>query len=206
VVQAITGQYRAQVVVEGRPDHAGTTPMDLRSDAYLGAAEMALRIADVAARMGRPAVATVGHVRLEPGAVNVVPGRATFSLDARHPDLAQLDGLLATLDAAMREIATRRHLELTVTRHLYEAPTPMSTDVQGLLGETADALGLRWMPMTSGAGHDSEIMARAFPTAMIFVPSQGGRSHCPDEWTPIEQIVPGVRLLAHALKRLAYDA
>jgi allantoate deiminase len=206
VVGAITGQYRAQVVVEGRPDHAGTTPMDLRSDAYLGAAEMALRVAEIAGQLGRPAVATVGRVRLEPGAVNVVPGRATFSLDARHPDLALFEELLTSLDVALHEIAARRDLAVAVTRHLYEEPTPMSAQVQDLLGETADALGLRWMPMTSGAGHDSEIMARAYPTAMIFVPSQGGRSHRPDEWTPIEQIVPGVRLLAHTLRRLAYDA
>ena len=204
LVGAITGQYRAQVVVTGQADHAGTTPMDLRSDAFLGAAEMGLRIADVAAGMGRPAVATVGRVRLEPGAVNVVAGRATFSVDARHPERAQLDRLLAGIDAALREVAERRGLGLAVTRHLYEEPTPMSAEVQGLLREAADGLGLRWMPMTSGAGHDSEVLARAFPTAMIFVPSQGGRSHCPEEWTPTEQLVPGVRLLAEALRRLAY--
>ena len=205
IVTAITGQYRARVAVEGRPDHAGTTPMDLRRDAYLGAAEMALAVAAVAERLGRPAVATVGAVRLEPGASNVVPGRAAFTIDARHPDQEQRRALIDGIVGACRAVALRRRLRLDWDVRMDEPPQPMDDRLRGLLGRCADDLGTRWMAMPSGAGHDSQVLARAFPTAMIFVPSHDGRSHSPAEHTPVEQMVPGVRVLAEALRRLAYD-
>lgn len=204
VVRTITGQYRAEATVEGRPDHAGGTPMDLRRDAYLGAAEMALGSAAVAEQMGRPAVATVGRVRLEPGAINVVPGRARFTLDARHPDGERLRALLDGIQRVCAEAAGRRGLSLAWGPAILEEPTPLDEGLQRLLERCADDLGERWMPMTSGAGHDSEILARQVPTAMLFVPSHEGRSHSPDEYTAVEDMLPGVRVLAEALRRLAY--
>ena len=205
IVTAITGQYRARATVEGRTDHAGTTPMDLRRDAYLGGAEIALAIAGVAERLGRPAVATVGALRLEPGAINVVPGRATFTVDARHPEPALGRVLIDGIQAACRDVAERRGLRLDWETTMDELPQPMDAGLRALLGRCADDLGVRWMPLASGAGHDAQVMARAFPTAMVFVPSHDGRSHSPAEYTPVEQMVPGVRVLAEALRRLAYD-
>jgi allantoate deiminase len=205
VVSTITGQDRGRVVVRGRPDHAGTTPMDLRRDAYLGAAEMALGIAALAERIGRPAVATVGHVRLEPGAINVVPGQVTFTFDARHPDPARQVELLDGIRAICRDVAERRglgHDWLPATHH---PPQPLEPALRDLLARCAEDLAVPRMPMISGAGHDSQVIARAVPTAMLFVPSLEGRSHRPDEWTPVDQILPGVRVLAEALRRLAYE-
>jgi allantoate deiminase len=205
IVGAITGQHRVQVTVGGRPDHAGATPMDLRRDAYLGAAEMALGLAGVAERLGRPAVTTVGRIQLAPGAVNVVPGQAVFTIDARHPEPRVLRQMIASEQALCRDIADRRGLELSWTTWMEEEPQPMDSALRELLGRCADDLGIRWKPMTSGAGHDSQVMARHFPTAMVFVPSWEGHSHSPDEYTPPEQMVPGVRVLAEALRRLAYE-
>jgi allantoate deiminase len=206
IVSAITGQHRIRVTVRGRPDHAGATPMDLRRDAYLGAAEMGLGIAGVAEQLGRPAVATVGSVQLAPGAVNVVPGEAVFTLDTRHPDPETLRDMVERIRALCQAVAQRRGLKLEWAPWMQEEPQPMDASLRGLLERCADDLGIQWKSMVSGAGHDSQVMARHVPTAMIFVPSWEGHSHSPDEHTPPEQMVPGVRVLAEALRRLAYVA
>jgi len=199
IVTAITGQYRAQATVDGRPDHAGTTPMASRSDALLAAARMVQAVNQAAFDFGPPAVATVGCVAVTPGAINVVPGQATFTLDVRHPDPAELTRLVNAVRGACELIAPVIWHEL-----MYEPPQPLDQDLDRILGECASGLALRAMRLHSGAGHDAQIFARAFPTAMIFVPSQQGRSHSPLEFTATEDIVPGVRLLAAALQRLAY--
>jgi allantoate deiminase len=204
IVSAITGQHRVRVAVTGRADHAGTTPMDLRRDAFLGAAEMALGIAETAERLGRPAVATVGSAVLSPGAINVVPGETVFTIDMRHPDAGVLASLVASVHDLCSEVATRRGLDLTWTPYPEVPPQPLDESLVALLQSCATEMGIAWKPMVSGAGHDAQIIARAFPAGMIFVPSVEGRSHTPDEFTPIDAILPGVRLLAEAIRRLAY--
>jgi allantoate deiminase len=204
IVNTITGQRHLRVTVSGRQDHAGTTPMDLRTDPMAGAAEMIHRVTRLAAELGRPAVATVGTISASPGAVNIVPGRVTFTIDSRSPLPDQLAELLARIDAILEEVAARRGLGLErelLNRH---QPVPLDEGLRSLLKEVASGQGLATLDMPSGAGHDSEILAERVPTAMIFVPSQDGKSHRPDEYTPLEQIEPGVRVLAEALYRLAY--
>ncbi len=204
VVRAITGQCRAMVTVAGRADHAGTTPMDMRSDAYVAAAEMAVTISSVATKMGRPAVATVGRVDVTPGAINVVPAQVAFSVDARHPESAAFAELVTRLRESCNEIAKLRGTTVSWEQLMYEQPQPMDEQLCSLVSESAQELGIKSNPMFSGAGHDSQVMARAFPTAMLFVPSRDGRSHSPAEFTPVEQIVPGVRVLAKTIEKLAY--
>lgn len=204
IVPVITGQERLRVEVLGRADHAGATPMSLRQDAYLPAAEMALAIATVAREMGDPAVATVGWVALEPGAVNVVPAAARFTVDARHPDPVLKAELVASIRQRCQDIAAAHRVGLNVTAEMSEPPAPMNAGLVMLLEQHAQQLGLPYRLVVSGAGHDSQVISRSFPTAMIFVPSQDGRSHCPEELTPVEQIVPGTQLLAATLHNLAY--
>lgn len=183
VVTAIAGQARGGVVFEGRADHAGTTPMDVRDDALLKAARFVLHVADCA-RDG--AVATVGVVEVEPGAMNVVPGRVTVSVDARAPTVEQLDELVAAIDF---EPATRLD------------PVAMS----GAPFETLCALLPDAPRLVSGAGHDAMVLAGAgIPTAMLFVRSlNGGASHSPDELTSDEDIAAAVEVLTSALERLS---
>lgn len=204
VVHTITGQKQMRVRVGGRQDHAGTTPMDLRRDAMAGAAEMIERVTAAAERMGRPAVATVGSISVTPGAANIVPGRCTFTIDTRHSDSQKRRELLAEIERILPDVAKRRGIELEVEPLIDHDPTPMADSVRDLVEASASAEGLRYLVMPSGAGHDSQIMARRYPTGMVFVPSQEGRSHTPAEFTPVEQIVPGVRVLARTLHRLAY--
>jgi allantoate deiminase len=203
-VHTITGQRQVRVHVGGRQDHAGTTPMDLRRDALAGAAEMIVRTAEIAERMGRPAVATVGTLSLTPGAVNVVPGTCTFSIDARHSDPRLRTELLVAIERVLPEVAERHGLTLRVEQIIDHEPVPLSPEMCDLVEAAARAENLRYLRMPSGAGHDSQIMAQHFPTGMIFVPSVEGRSHTPAEVTEIDRILPGVRVLARALYQLAY--
>jgi allantoate deiminase len=204
VVQTITGMRHLLVRLTGRQDHAGTTPMDLRRDALAGAAEMMTRVTEAAAGMGRPAVATVGTLALTPGAVNVVPGTCTFTIDTRHADAHKRRQLVAAIDDILREVATQRGLELDVQGLMDHDPVPMAQSLRDVITTSAQNLRLRHLAMPSGAGHDSQIMAGRYPTGMIFVPSVDGRSHCPEEYTELERIVPGVQVLARTLHELAY--
>ena len=204
VVETITGLRHLRVHVTGRQDHAGTTPMDLRRDALAGAAEMIARLTKAAAAMGRPAVATAGMIAAQPGAINIVPRAAQFTVDTRHPDPARRRALVAEIEGILQEVAARRGLGLQVEQLADHEPTPMAPAIRQVLAAAADAEGLRWLALPSGAGHDSQILAPHVPTALLFVPSRDGRSHCPEEFTPVEQIVPGLRVLARALHALAY--
>ncbi len=204
IVTVVTGLTMAVAEVRGRADHAGTTPMAARRDALVGAAGMILAVRRAALATGPPAVATVGRVEVWPGGSNVVPERVRFTVDIRHTEGAQLRRLQTRIQQACRQVARNHGLGLDFRVVSATPPTPLDPELRGLLVELAGRLGLKFLEMPSGAGHDAAWLARRFPAAMIFVPSRGGRSHSPQEYTPVEQIVPGVTLLAAALHRLAY--
>ena len=189
VVTSIVGYVRGERVVEGQAGHAGTTPMDVRDDALVGAAEEILRIRDVA-RSINGAVATVGSLTVEPGGINVIPGRVRFTIDARAPDAERLERLIAELG-------------LDASRAV--APTPLGGAPADALRAAFEARGLPLVELASGAGHDAGVLARAgLPSAMLFVRAQnGGVSHSPDEHTTPEDVALAVDVLTDALDRLA---
>ncbi|MGH3326941.1 MAG: Zn-dependent hydrolase [Streptomycetales bacterium] len=204
VVTAIVGLSWQIFTVTGRQDHAGTTPMDLRRDALQGAALMATAIREAAERVGRPAVATTGRFDVRPGGGNIVPGEVEFTLDLRHPDDGTRQGLLAEVEDACRRIAAERGLGLVIDTAWDEPAARMDPGLRRLLADTAAESGYTYQEMPSGAGHDSQVMSRHLPTAMLFVPSVEGRSHCPEEYTHPEDCARGATVLARALHRLAY--
>jgi allantoate deiminase len=204
VVSSITGQRWIQVTVSGVQNHAGTTPMDLRRDALAGAVSMIEQIRAAALQMGRPAVATVGRIQAFPGGTNIVPGRCEFSLDTRHAEPEPRRQLLAEIEPIIQQVARDRELDVTTDVLMDHDPVPMHAGIRGEIEASIKALGLQYLVMPSGAGHDSEILAPRVPTAMLFVPSKDGKSHTPEEYTPVEWAVPGVRVLAGTLHRLAY--
>jgi len=204
VVTGITALCWQTVTVTGRADHAGTTPMDARRDALQGAARMALEIAAVAQRRGRPAVATIGMWQVRPGGANIVPQQVTFSVDMRHPDDAELAAMVTELRARCDEVAQAEGLGLDTEMIKREAPAPTDPRLQQVLAEAAETCEASWRHMPSGAGHDSQLFARHLPSAMLFVPSVDGRSHSAAEYTPDEACALGARVLATALHRLAY--
>jgi len=204
VVSSITGQRWMQVTVRGVQNHAGTTPMDLRRDALAGAVAMIGQIEQAAFRMGRPAVATVGRIQAFPGGTNIIPGRCEFTVDTRHAEPEPRRQLLAEIEGIVERVARERELEAAVEVIMDHDPVPMSTAIRAEIEASIRSLGLEYLVMPSGAGHDSEILAPRFPTAMLFVPSKDGKSHTPEEYTPVEWVIAGVQALAGTLHRLAY--
>lgn len=204
VVDTITGIVQQQFVVTGRTDHAGTTPMDLRRDALQGAVLMAAEITRLAEAIGRPAVATTGQWAVLPGAFNIVPGEAHFSLDVRHPLEPVRRQLIADIDAMCDRIAAERGLAVTYQTVQDILQNDMDPSLRSTLRTAADAFGYTHKPMVSGAGHDSQVWARFVPTAMLFVPSVEGRSHSKAEFTHPQDAARGASVLATALGALAY--
>jgi allantoate deiminase len=204
IVESITGLHRQLVTVLGRADHAGTTPMNLRRDAFQGAALMAIEITRVVEQKGWPAVVTMGKWEVRPGAVNIVPGEVRFSLDLRHPDEATKQALVEAIRTTCETIAKQRELSVSIETTGNSLPAHMDSQLQQVLVQSAQACGAAWKFMPSGAGHDSELMARRVPTAMLFVPSVEGRSHSAAEYTTLEDAVRGATVLATALYQLAY--
>lgn len=204
IVTAITGLEHLWITVKGRADHAGTMPMDLRHDALQAAAHMAIEITHFVEQAGRPAVVTLGKWDVKPGAVNVVPGEVSFSVDLRHPEEETLQRLSAAIRAQCEAIAQERHFSISIERTGKSLPRNMDPGLQAELVKAAEACGATWKWLPSGAGHDSQIMARHLPTAMLFVSSVEGRSHSSAEYTTAENAARGASVLATALSLLAY--
>ena len=204
VVEGIVGIRRFRLTFVGQPDHAGTTPMDRRKDAFLTAAEYATKSRELVVRSGEGrAVTTIGVVEVRPGVPNIVPERATLLQELRDSDPALLERLASRTLQAARRVARQRGLVLEVEHLMRADPVRMSPRIQATIETTAKELGLGTRRMPSGAGHDAQILAAVTDAGMIFVPSQGGRSHRPDEWTDWPALERGANMLLGSLLRLA---
>ena len=204
VVSAIVGTAHLEVTVTGRPDHAGTTPMDLRLDALTGAAAMVQAIESIATSIGKPAVATVGKLAVEPDQINVVPGKVVFTVDLRHSDLNGRRALEERIRSLCATISQERRLGLAIRVLQEKPPVAMHPEVRALLARAAKECGVQATEMVSGAGHDAQVLAARCRVGMLFVPSIGGRSHCPEEATNPAHLELGTTVLARALEMLAY--
>jgi len=203
IVTAIVGIRRFHFAIEGRADHAGTTPMGLRRDAGAAALRLAVAILDrLNAGRGCDTVWNIGHVTLRPGAANVVPAAAEFIVEVRDVE----EKLLDTLEAAIRERAAAdafaTGLPIMVERTAAIPATMMTPRLADALALSAAAMGAGSMRLSSGAGHDAMMLARRVPAGMLFVPSIGGRSHHVSEDTRTEDIVTGAQVMAGAVDLL----
>jgi hydantoinase/carbamoylase family amidase len=204
VVTAIAAPHDVRLIVRGEAAHSGATPMPLRHDALVGAAELMLVLERLARESSSgTTVGTVGVIRAFPGAINVVPGEVQLDIDVRDSDLAAREQVVAELLAAAEAIAAARGLSVDVEPIVVDAPVQCAPDVIAAATAACQELGLSYRSMTSGAYHDAMIMAAKVPVGMIFVPSRGGISHHPDEYTAPEQVDDGARVLAGTLRRLA---
>lgn len=204
IVQAIAGQRRYSLAVRGTANHAGTTPMGLRQDALSGSAEMLLALERSALAEGDPLVATAGRLEVHPGTPNVIPGEVQFTLDIRHSDAGVLEPFCSRLLEEFAGIAGRRGLKLEVLPLLATTPAPMDQELCAMLEQICLEQGKVYRNMVSGAGHDAQLFAPCCPAAMIFVPSRGGISHSPDEYTSPEELASGLEVLTAILYKLAY--
>ena len=204
VVTAIAAPHDFRLTLTGAATHAGATPMGLRRDALAGAAEVLVELERIArASPSGTTVGTVGVIRARPGAINVVPGEVELDVDVRDSDAAARTAVVDGIVAAAEAIAQRRHLALEVTPIVQDEPVACAPEVVAAAQQACAELGLDARPMISGAYHDAMIIGRRMPVGMIFVPSRGGVSHHPDEYTAPEELDRGVAVLAGTLRRLA---
>jgi N-carbamoyl-L-amino-acid hydrolase len=206
VVTGIVGLGGGELEFTGRQDHAGTTPMPLRRDALRGAAELVGRLPELTASVSEAAVATCGIIALEPGASNVVPRVCRLWLDFRDPDRDRLLTLEQAMVTAAGEAADRHQLQVTYRRESITDPVRLDERMQRLVEAAATGLGLSTWRMPSGAGHDSQNLAKLAPTGMIFVPSVAGRSHSPAERTAWADVENGANVLLAAVCQLATES
>jgi hydantoinase/carbamoylase family amidase len=206
VVEAIAAPHDVRLTFTGAAAHAGATPMDLRRDALVGAAEVIVAIEQIArASSSGTTVGTVGVVHARPGAINVVPGEAALDVDVRDSDSAAREEVVDRIVVTAREVAERRGLAVAVQEIVTDVPVACSPEVVAAATAACEELGLTHRRMVSGAYHDAMIMGRMVPVGMIFVPSRGGVSHHPAEYTPPKALDRGVAVLAGTLRRLAGD-
>ncbi|HKA22547.1 MAG TPA: M20 family metallo-hydrolase [Blastocatellia bacterium] len=202
VVEGIVGITQWEVKIEGFANHAGTTPMNQRRDAMLAAAKFIEAVNRIVTSAPGRQVGTVGKLQAWPGAYNVIPGKVVLGLELRDLDAAKIQMLFGKIRDESGQIAksTGTTFEFTETNSIVPAPT--DERLRKLIDETAKSLGLstKWLP--SGAGHDAQEIARIGPVGMIFVPSVGGISHSPKEFSRPEDIANGANVLLHTLLKL----
>jgi beta-ureidopropionase / N-carbamoyl-L-amino-acid hydrolase len=201
VVSSIVGLLGLEVTLTGQANHAGTTPMNLRRDAFAGAARAALELRDLA-RASEGMTANVGVVRIENEGKNVVPGACTFTIDIRSSTRAGYDRLDDEARGLVERIASEERLETTFAELYRLEPVPMDAAMIDALEAAADAEGASHRRLPSGAGHDAQILGACVPAGMLFVPSRGGISHNPAEHTSPAQCAVGARVLARAVEAL----
>jgi beta-ureidopropionase / N-carbamoyl-L-amino-acid hydrolase len=203
IVTAIVGIWSYKLSFIGKADHAGTTTMEDRRDASLGASAFTLAAREMVMREFPNSVVNVGKMDFVPGAFNIVPAQVDVSLEFRSPDEEEFNRLDKALLELAGEQAARFDLELQKEFLGKHSPSLMDSDVRGAFAEACDRLGLSHMPLPSGAGHDAQSLADLCPVGMIFVPSVDGASHSPREFTKWEDCVNGANVLLQAALRLA---
>lgn len=202
IVTAIAGATRLEVAVTGMAGHAGTVPMALRRDSGAAAAEMVLAV-EAVARERSEIVATVGRIEFGPGAVNVVPGRAVFTIDLRSPDDTRRAAALEDLGRRIAAIAAQRGVAVETRVFYSEAAAPCHPALIAALSGAVERIGVRPLRLVSGAGHDGLAMIALCPIGMVFVRCAGGISHNPAEAIEVEDADAAVRVLIEFLR--AFD-
>jgi allantoate deiminase len=200
IVTGIVGLIGFRARYHGEANHAGTTPMTMRRDAFIGAARAGLALREAALNKG-DMTANVGIVELEPGGFNVVPGVAEFTIDIRS--LPHFDELEATVRRTLEKIGSDEKLDLELEELFRLEPCPLDGGLVDRLERAAELEGAKHMRMPSGAGHDAMEVGRHVPAGMLFVPSRDGVSHSPEEYTAPDQCDLGARVVARALESLA---
>ncbi|MEM9807990.1 MAG: Zn-dependent hydrolase [Cyanobacteria bacterium P01_D01_bin.56] len=202
VVQGIVSLQRYRVTISGRPNHAGTTPMDMRQDALYAASLLVAAVHDVAVDIPGDQVATVGHLNVTPNAANIVPGQVDLTIDLRDLSLETVEAMVSALKQRVQEIEAITDTQIQLERQHAVEPTLASAKVQETIAAVCDSLKLSHYSMPSRAIHDAQEMGRFTQMGMIFVPSQSGVSHAEDEYTSPEQCGQGADVLLNTLLQL----
>lgn len=201
-VENLMGICWQEITVRGQANHAGTTPTALRRDAGLAAAKIVCFLRELAEQFGDTQRATCGMLRFSPNAINVIPEQALLSVDLRNSDPGQFRRAQQQLASYLETLAAAEGVVVTARELVNLDPVRFDPGIVTAIWESAKALGYPARRITSGAGHDAQMMARICPAAMIFVPSRGGISHNPAEYTAPEDLVAGANVLLKTLQNL----
>ena len=201
VVEGIVGQRRFVITVTGSPRHAGTTPMSMRQDALVAASQVVLVVNQLANTPGQQ-VATVGRMQVTPNAANTVPGVVEMSLDIRDLLNQRIDELIEQLQQEMQAIAARTDTKIEMQPRLRNEPAPAKPQIQQMIVQVCEELGLSYCHLPSRASHDAQELATFTDMGMIFVPSESGVSHAVTEYTSPEQCTQGANVLLQTLVEL----
>lgn len=200
VVEGISGVFKWIVHLKGKADHAGTAPMDMRSDAFMGLADFAHEIERIIAENGTDKTRiTVGKVELKPGYPHTVPGEAIFTIVGRDMDEEVMKEVANACRKALSAIARKHRLMFEYEQSSWLAPKPCSAKLTDLIEEQVKALGYSYLRMPSGAGHDTQFLSEITDAGLIFIPSVNGVSHAPDEWSHWHDIEAGTNVLLHSV-------
>lgn len=202
-VENLQGISWQELTIVGQSNHAGTTPMYLRHDAGYAASAIATFVRDLTRKMGEHQVGTIGKIDLTPNLINVIAARATVTVDLRNTDESLLKQAELALDTFLQQLEQSEGVTITSRRLARFEPVTFDAALADRIAHHAQALGLTHRRMTSGAGHDAQMLARVCPTAMIFVPSVGGISHNPAEHTEPADLIAGANVLLATLTELA---
>ena len=203
IVTGIVGVHRQRIEIEGTQNHAGTTPFRLRHDAGRAAARAAAELRDLVQGVDPEAVANIGSMRFIPGGVNVIPGRAQFTLEVRHLDERVLGEAVWAFATRLERICAEEGCRAEVELLSSVPPAPMDATIMEALEQACAELTRRPLRLPSGAGHDAAVLSRHVPSGMLFVPSAGGVSHSPKETTSDEHLILGARALLRGIRAVA---
>jgi N-carbamoyl-L-amino-acid hydrolase len=207
IVEGISGVFKWLVRLIGKADHAGTAPMDLRSDAFMGLADFAHEIRRIIDEYGtEKSRLTIGRVELKPGYAHTVPGEADFTIVGRDMSEDVMRDLADSCRRALSAIARRHRLMFEYDQMSWLAPKSCSDDIMDRIETQTRKLGYSYQHMPSGAGHDAQFFSDITPTGMIFIPSVGGVSHAPDEWSHWADVEKGCNVLLNTMVNLAGSA
>ncbi len=200
VVEGIVGINWWNVTIEGFANHAGTTPMDKRQDALLAAAHLIVAVNKVVTGEPGRQVGTVGRIKAEPGAPNVISGKVLMNLELRDLSVEKIDSFFQKIAKRAEAIAEETGTKISfVPIEATAVPSPTDPSIRKIIAEAAEGLGLSHLSMPSGAGHDAQNMAKIVPTGMIFIPSRGGISHSPKEFTAPKDVANGANVILHTI-------
>src|SRR6266568_1439251 len=202
IVEGIVGINWWDVTIEGFANHAGTTTMNRRQDALLAAAKFIEAVNRIVTSIPGRQVGTVGRIQALPGAPNVIPGKVVLSLELRDLDAAKINMLYEKISAEAQQIAEGSRTKFDFKEINVNIPAPTDPRIRALIDQSAKELGLSTKQMPSGAGHDAQDMARLAPVGMVFVPSVGGISHSPREFSRPKDIANGANVLLHTVLKL----
>ncbi|TDL91718.1 Zn-dependent hydrolase [Vibrio vulnificus] len=201
VVEAIVGLTQFEVTIEGKAGHAGTTPMDRRTDALVAAAQIISQLPSFAIEEGEGTVITTGRLHVLPNGANVIPNKVVFSVDIRSSKEEHINNVIKRMKELI-ESYQEQGIHTTAEQLLYMPPKVLSNEIKALLKDKSSDLEIPYCSINSGAGHDAMVFSDVTDVGMLFVPSKAGLSHCPEEWSDARHLANGVQIFYEVAKCL----